>query len=237
MLYTIVLNKSGVGSLPGLPNVSIPKKAMVKFFCTCMLICLGSLFSAVTIQAQSGAINNNWYRGSIILTEGDSLTGDIHYDLQNNLVQVNAGNAIKAYSARQVWSFSFYDPDLMTDRRFYALPYKMESNYKAPVLFELLTEGEVSLLAREKLVTENVPQWGYGGPGNYSYLRSRIRRDYFLGFANGNIRSYDGSKKDLLYLLKDKSGEVKKFANSNRLRFDDKRDLVQIINYYNSLKK
>jgi hypothetical protein len=190
-----------------------------------------------SVYAQSGAINDNWYRGSLILADGDSLTGDIHYDLQNNLVQINAGNSIKAYSARQIWSFSFYDPDMMTDRQFFALPYTVESNYKAPVLFELLTEGDVSLLARERLVTENVPQYGYGGFGNSSSLRTRIRRDYFLGFANGNIRSYDGSRKDLLYLLRDKSGEVKKFINAHRFRYDDKRDLVQIINYYNSLKK
>lgn len=187
--------------------------------------------------AQAGAGNDNWYRGSLILVEGDSLRGDIHYDLQNNLVQINAGNAIKAYSARQIWAFTFYDPDMMTDRQFYALPYSVESNYKAPVLFELLTEGDVSLLARERLVTENVPQYGYGGFGNYSYLRTRIRRDHFMGFANGTIRNYDGTKKDLLYLLRDKSNEVKKFINAHRFRFDDTRDLIQILNYYNSLKK
>jgi hypothetical protein len=213
---------------------AIPK---VKYVLLGLFTCLWVLSGTGAVQAQSAAMSDAWYRGKIILAEGDSLSGDIHYDLQNNLVQVNAGNSIKAYSARQVWSFSFYDPDMMADRRFYALPYKVESNYKAPVLFELLSEGEVSLLAREKLVTENVPQYGYGGLGNYSYLRTRIRRDYFLGFANGNIKNYDGTKKDLLYLLKDKSSEIKRFANANRLRYDDMRDLIQIINYYNSLKK
>jgi hypothetical protein len=238
MLYSVV-NKSGSGVclLSGMAGMGKDTTANITYIRFCLLLWLCLPMNINRVQAQAAAINDNWYRGSVILAEGDTLIGDLHYDLQNNLVQVNARNSIKAYSARQVWSFSFYDPDLMTDRQFYSLPYTVESNYKAPVLFELLSEGEVSLLSRERLVTENVPQYGYGGFGNYSYLRTRIRRDYFLGFASGNIKSYSGAKKDLLYLLKDKSGEVKKFANAHRLRYDDKRDLIQIINYYNSIKK
>jgi hypothetical protein len=233
-----VFHKSAAGLPLAVYSAGICKQLMAGIYTrACLLVGISLVLFTYTVQAQPGAINDNWYRGKVVLTEGDSLAGELQYDLQNNLVQVNAGNAIKAYSARQIWSFSFYDPDLMSDRQFYSLPYKMESNYKAPVLFELLTEGEVSLLARERLVTENVPQYGYGGFGNYSYLRTRIRRDYFLGFANGNIKSYSGAKKDLLYLLKDKSGEVKKFANDHRFRFDDKRDLIQIVDYYNFLKK
>ena len=239
MQYSFFITSIRAGLASFLPGTHLGKQTgltLYRYACF-WFVCLGVVVSASAVQAQSAAFSDTWYRGSVILTEGDSLSGDIHYDLQNNLLQINAGNALKAYSARQIWSFSFYDPDMMTDRHFYALPYSVEANYKAPVLFELLSEGEVSLLSREKLVTENVPQYGYGGFGNYSYLRTRLRRDYFLGFANGNIKSYDGTKRDLLYLLKDKSSEVKKFANTNRLRYDDKGDLIQIINYYNSLKK
>lgn len=182
-------------------------------------------------------LNDNWYRGTVVLAEGDSVSGDLHYDLQNDLVQINTNDGVKAFSARQLWSFSFHDPDRMIERQFYAIPYAIESNYKVPILFELLTEGEVSLLAREKLVTENVPQYGYGGYGAYSYTRTRLSRDYFFGFANGTVKRYDGSKKDFYYLLKDKSNELKRFANENRLRYDDPRDLIQLLNYYNSLKK
>ncbi len=202
----------------------------------CLLSCV-LFFARISVSvAQNTAINNNWYRGTVILAEGDSLGGELQYDLQNDLVQINTGGSIKAYSARQLWSFSFYDPDRMADRRFYAIPYSVEANYKVPVLFEIFTEGEVSLLAREKLVTENIPRYGYGGYGTYAY-RTRLAHDYYFGFANGTIKRYDGSKKDLLYLLKDKSGEIKRFVNENRVRYDDPRDLVEIINYYNSLKQ
>ncbi len=209
---------------------------------TCGLLMCVLVFLHTSVSfSQNRLINDNWYRGTVILAEGDSLSGDLQYDLQNDLLQINNGGSIKAYSARQLWSFSFYDPDRMADRRFFAIPYSVESNYKVPILFEIFTEGEVSLLAREKLVTENIPQYGYGGYGGlgrygpYAY-RTRIAHDYFFGFADGRIKRFDGSKKDLLFLLKDKSGEMKKLLNRNRFRYDDPRDLVQIINYYNSLK-
>ena len=42
--------------------------------------------------------------------------------------------------------------------------------------------------------------------------------------------------KVIAYKSKDKSNEIKKFVNENRLRYNDKYDLIQIINYYNSIK-
>jgi hypothetical protein len=123
----------------------------------------------------------------------------------------------------------------MMDRRFFALPYAVESSYKVPMLFELLTEGKVSLLAREKLVTENIPQYSYW-TNNMYYTRTRLSQDFFFGFENGRIRRYDGSKRDFYYLIKDKASDIKRFVSENRLRYSDRYDLIQIINYYNSIK-
>ncbi|QHT67064.1 hypothetical protein GXP67_10595 [Rhodocytophaga rosea] len=187
------------------------------------------------VYAQTDGYRDIWYKGTLVLAEGDTLDGDIHYELQSDLVQINTDNTIKTYSARQIWSFQVYDPDMMTDRRFFALPYAVESSYKVPMLFELLTEGNVSLLAREKLVTENIPQYSYWSSSRY-YTRTRLSNDFFFGFENGRIRRYDGSKRDFFYLIKEKSGDVKKFVSENRLRYSDKYDLIQIINYYNSIK-
>ena len=186
------------------------------------------------VQAQTSAFRDIWYKGTLILTEGDTLSGAIHYEIENDLVQIDISSSVKTYSARQIWSFRIQDPDIKAERVFFALPYNVEGSYKVPMLFELLTEGEVSLLAREKLVTESIPQYNYWG-NNY-YTRTRLSSDYFFGFANGKIRRYDGSKKDFFYLIKDKSSELKKFVNENRLRYNDIYDLVQIIDYYNSLK-
>lgn len=187
------------------------------------------------LHAQNNGFTDAWYRGTLILAEGDTLTGDIHYELESDLVQISTNNTLKTYSARQIWSFQVYDPDLMADRRFFVLPYTRESSYKVPVLFELLTEGDISLLAREKLVTENIPRYNYWTNNQYYYTRTRLSNDYFFGFANGNIRRYDGSKQDFFYLVKDKSGDIKNFVKANKLRYDDKHDLIQIINFYNSI--
>ncbi len=196
---------------------------------------MGCLFLNTAAVAQRNAFRDNWYKGSLILSSGDTLSGLIHFELNNNLVQINLDETVKAYSARQIWSYQIYDPDLMADRHFYALEYQVEPNYKTPVIFEMLAVGEISLLAREKLVTESVPQYDYWGNSRYFYTRNRLSHDFYFGFANGRIRKYEGTKRDFFYLIKDKSGEMKKFIKENRLRYNDVYDLIQIINYYNSL--
>jgi hypothetical protein len=197
---------------------------------------IGCIFLHTAAFAQRNAFRDNWYKGSLILSSGDTLSGLIHFELNNDLVQINLNETVKTYSARQIWSYQIYDPDMMADRHFYALEYQVEPNYKIPVLFEVLVVGDVSLLAREKLVTESVPQYDYWGNGRYLYTRNRLSHDLYFGFANGKIRKYGGTKKDFFYLIKDRSGEMKKFIKENRLRYNDVFDMVQIIDYYNSLK-
>lgn len=200
----------------------------------CLVTCCILLFTPV--DAQRNAWRDNWYRGTLVLTTGDTLSGDIHFELDNDLVQISLSETVKTYSARQIWSYQIYDPNLMADRQFYALEYQVEPNYKVPVLFELLAVGEVNLLAREKLVTENVPQYDYWGNSRYYYTRNRLSHDFYFGFPNGKIRKYGGTKRDFYYLIKDNTGEMKKFIRENRLRYNDMYDLIQMINYYNSLK-
>jgi hypothetical protein len=208
----------------------------IKLFTVVCLLCSGLVLQASTGWAQMVSPQNVWYEGFVILESGDTLAGNINYDLQNNLVQLQTRDGMKAYSARQLWSYQFYDPDFLIDRHFFALPYTVSANYKAPVLFELLAEGPVTLLVRESIVAENLPQYNYWTNRNYFYTHYRLKHDFYFGFENGNIRQYTGAKKDFFYLIRDKSGEIKRFAKQNRLKYNDKRDLIQIISYYNSLK-
>src|SRR3712207_4520510 len=72
-----------------------------------LMICIAIFVNTPQLFAQN-RLNDNWYRGTVVLAEGDSISGDLHYDLQNDLVQINTNDGVKAFSARQVWSFSFH---------------------------------------------------------------------------------------------------------------------------------
>jgi hypothetical protein len=199
------------------------------------LLCLWiGLLNIYAFFGQTSVTQNEWQKGELVLTEGDTLVGEISFQLQNNMVQIQVDNTVKTFSARQVHHFQVRGAE--SYHLYYALPFAVESNYKVPVLFELLLEGPISLLCREKVVQESISVYDYYSRTNYYYPRTRIIQNFYFGFVNGNIKQYMGSKQDLFYLLKDHQSEVKKFIQESRLRYDNRNDLTDIISFYNSLQ-
>lgn len=173
-----------------------------------------------------------WHEGKIVLLEGDTLRGSVKYDLQQDLVQYGVANErTTAYSARKVLFFEIFDTSVRKYRQFFALPFTTTAGYKAPVFFELLEEGKMTLLSRESVEyrTYNSPYY----MGSYSRL-VLVYKYYFLD-DTGNISEFAGNKNDLLNMMKAKSDEVEKYIKTNKLRYDDKYDFARIIAYYNSL--
>ncbi|HEY3403386.1 MAG TPA: hypothetical protein VGK59_08375 [Ohtaekwangia sp.] len=195
---------------------------------TMLLVLMCSCFIA---EAQEWP-SELWHEGRIVLLEGDTLKGLVKYDLQQDILQLNANNRkVEAYSARKVLFFEIFDKTVSRYRQFYALPYTNQSGYKAPIFFELLEEGKMTLLARESLEYRTYSSPYYAG----SYSRLILVYKYFFLHEDGAIESFAGSKNDLLDLMGKQGDDVEKFIKSNRLKFDDKYDLAKIVAYYNSL--
>jgi hypothetical protein len=173
-----------------------------------------------------------WHEGKVVLLEGDTLRGNIKYDLQQDLIQYNVANQnTTAFSARKVLFFEIFDTSVRRYRQFFALPFSSVSGYRAPVFFELLEEGKMTLLSRESVEyrTYNSPYY----MGSYSRL-VLVYKYYFLD-EKGNINEFTGNKSDLLELMNKKQDEVEKYIKANKLRYDDKYDFARIVAYYNSL--
>lgn len=173
-----------------------------------------------------------WHEGKIVLVEGDTLKGLIKYDLQQDLIQYNLNDTrTEAYSARKVLFFEIFDTSVRRYRQFFALPYSTANSYRAPVFFELLEEGKLTLLSRESIEyrTYNSPYY------LSSYSRQVLVYKYFFLEENGNISEFSGNKSDLLNLMGKKSDEVEKYIKANRLKYDDKYDFARIVAYYNSI--
>jgi hypothetical protein len=173
-----------------------------------------------------------WHEGKIILLEGDTLKGNVKYDLQQDLVQYGiADQRTTAYSARKVLFFEIFDTSVRKYRQFFALPFTTTSGYKAPVFFELLEEGKMTLLSRESVEYRTYSSPYYMG----SYSRLVLVYKYYFLDEKGNISEFTGNKNDLLDLMNKKSDEVEKYIKANKLKFDDKYDFARIVAYYNSL--
>lgn len=189
--------------------------------------------SAWPVLAQQFAFEF-WHEGKIVLDSGDTLKGAIKYDMQSDLLQYQADNKNQSFSARNALFFEIFDVTIKQYRQFYSLPYTVSEGYKAPVFFELLTEGKITLLCREALEyrTYSSSFYYYG-----SNTRLVMVYRYFFLQETGNITEFIGKKNDWLNLMDKRSDEVERYAKTNRFAFDDKYELVKIINYYNTFFK
>lgn len=177
-----------------------------------------------------------WHEGKVVLIEGDTLVGQVKYNLETDLVQFTRDRrTIKTFTARKLLFFEIFDSLSNTYRQFYALPYSIRNNYKAPVIFEVHLQGtELSMLSREK-IEHQVSNYPYSMSGTYS--RMVLVYTYYLLKPDGSISQVTSKKKDLIWIMNKKSGEMKKFIKANRIRPDRRADLIKAVAYYNSLFK
>jgi hypothetical protein len=194
------------------------------------LLFLFLLFLAVAANGQQFSFEY-WHNGYLVLEGGDTLKGSIKYNLQTDLIQMQANNHLETYTARKVVFFEIFDALFKDYRKFYSLPFSSTGGYRAPVFFELLTEGKMTLLTREVLEYKTYSSFYYYG----SYQRLVLVNKYFLLDDRGEIKEFVGKKNDWLYAMGNHGEEVQKFAKGNKLDFDEKKDLTKIVEYYNSL--
>lgn len=173
-----------------------------------------------------------WHEGKVVLESGDTLRGQVKYDLQQDLIQYKAGQSVaEALTARKVIYFEIFDNTVRKYRQFFSLPYSTTTNYKAPVFFELLRDGKITLLCRELLEYKTFSSPYMVG----SYTRLVLTNKYFFLKENGDITEFDGKKATLLAMMGKRGDDVEKFVKMNRLKYDEKYDLARIIEYYNTL--
>jgi hypothetical protein len=211
------------------------KKSQKVYLCTAYVVSISFLLFLFFLSTCSIAQQwpfEFWHEGKIMLESGDTLKGRVKYDMQQDIIQFNIPNqTAEAYSARKILSFEIFDNTVRRYRLFFSLPYASNTNYKAPIFFELLEEGKMTLLAREALEYRTYNNAYFVG----SYTRLVLVNKYFFLKENGNIEEFLGKKNDLLEMMGKKAETVEKFIKVNRLQFDEKYDLIKIVDYYNSL--
>jgi hypothetical protein len=176
-----------------------------------------------------------WHEGKMVLEKGDTLKGHLKYDLQTDILQLQVNGKNESFTARKVLYFEIFDQTVKRYRQFYSLPFALNGAYKAPVFFELLEEGKITLLCREALEYRTVNSSFYFYPSAYTRLVLVYR--YYLLEESGKINEFIDKKSNWLSLMGNRADEVEKFAKDNRLHFDDKEELIKIIAFYNSLNR
>lgn len=185
-----------------------------------------------------------WHNGKVFLASGEVLMGEVKYDLENNIVNVK-NESIETLGAVAISHFEIFDEYYGGIRTFYTLPYASTSDYKVPMFFEVLVEGEeVTLLCREYITVDNRGMNGWGMRGMYMGPMwgppmmgfNRLAFEYYF-LSDKDIYKYSQKKRELFEIMDDKSSEVRLYMRKNRLSHDKRGDLLRITSYYNQLKK
>ena len=173
-----------------------------------------------------------WHEGKIVLDVGDTVRGKIKYSIDQDIIQLESNAKLQSFTARKIVFFEIFDALTGRYRQFYSIPFSLNGSYKSPTFFELLTEGKLTLLAREALEnqTTNTGFYGYGG-----YNRIVLVNKYYTVNDKGDIQAFSGKRNDLMLIMRSREDEIKRFMKANRLDTDRTSDLVRIFAYYNTL--
>ena len=213
------------------------KSIKIKVFLIALL-----LIGANAAFAQNQFPSQIFHKGNIYGMDGQVYSGQVKYDLVNNLVQLQ-DQAIATFTASNVSNFEVFDEVFGGVRKFFSLPYSLNGDYETPIFFEVLTEGDnIALLCREYIATDSRnmgamnsmgmnPFWG--PPTMIGY---RLAFNYYF-FKDGSIEKYSLKKKDLFDMLSGHDEEISLFMRKNRLEYDKRGDLLRITAYYNELNK
>lgn len=199
------------------------------------LIIFLTLFFAVSDGSAQNFPSELLHDGELVLLNGDTLKGQIKYNLENDLIQMVINKTVQTYSARKILYFSIYDKTVDMHRNFYSIPFEIQPNYKIPILFEVLYEGKLSLLAREAIVTETVPQYSYMYRSSVNMTRTKLDYEYYFLDEKGKFVKYNNKKFEIYEVMKRKEPQIKQYIKKNKLKIDSRRDLVRITAYYNAL--
>jgi len=172
-----------------------------------------------------------WHAGKVVLDSGDTLQGLVKYD-PHDLLQVKHQNQLESFSPKKVTAFEIFDQSCKQKRIFYSLPYALGGDYKSPVFFEVMSQGRITLLAREAISVTTISTAHIGYPPR---RRRVVEIKYFLLKENGEIEPFHATRDSWLELTSSKMAQVQIFVTTHKLDLDEKYDIKRIIDYYNSL--
>lgn len=170
-----------------------------------------------------------WNTGSVLLSDGSVLEGSISHNIKRDIVQIQSKDTTRILAAHQILAFEIYKSPLRFSRsnpnrevnstKFLSLPYGTKNGYARPKLFEVIKEGNTSLLRR----------WAYG-------TRSSDRKLY-LKNSKGEITQIKKRRGQVIESFDGMHDELRAFAKRERLDMYKIGDVLRLVAEYNRLQE
>ena len=177
----------------------------------------------------------NWNIGKIYLNSGQILLNfPIRYDVENNRVEIRAGNTIKVCEWSQYSKFEWMDQELNDSVYFYNSSHFIYQDGTPPIgALRILYNGETKVFAKPyvKILNSNYAPTVDIGDRDHKM----VHRDAYAILYNGFIMEFK-NKKELLDIIENKTDLLKNYMKKNSLKATKGEDLVQAMVYYDRIK-
>lgn len=202
----------------------------------CILIFSLSFFFIFKAQASINFSTLEWYKGAIVLSSHDVVTGDVSYNPTYDVVLHRSEGKMQTFTASQVNYFHIINKHTGQMRRFVALPHQSSLNflYERNYFFEILLSGEVTFLRKTN------KNRGFIHHAQKSAKLSRLNLDnlcynYYMLHNEALVR-VKNFEKDALPLLTHADGIHEYIEARNIKKFTPRNQLV-VIHFYNIMHK
>jgi len=175
------------------------------------------LLLSVIASSQDMSTEYDWYKGILITKNGDTIYGRLKYDRPRKVVILKDSSSFKGYSSRNIEFFRVLDTEFGLVRTYSSVTYFTETGFQTSEFFELVINGEVTVLR------EGVK--GKFNEVNYTYFALIDDRLYPL-------RNF---QKRLFPDLVEQQPELREHTKENHLNPKKKLDRLIIIDLYNAL--
>ena len=164
-----------------------------------------------------------WYSGSVVLESREVLVGEIALEKNHDLILFRKNNHVDVLPAHKIESVQFYDERANINRKFISL---QETNlvWKVYRLYEVVVPGDVIVLRKEKALA--TPKKSNA----HDFI-------YVVRYANENFDLKSFRTKVYPTIGKDGGLLLSMFMLDNHLNPNKSANAIQIIKYYNQLKR
>ncbi|MDN5213516.1 hypothetical protein QQ020_15705 [Fulvivirgaceae bacterium BMA12] len=175
---------------------------------------------------------DDWHQGQIEMIDGRSVKSPLmRFDVENNNLEIRFGGKVRVLSGRKVKEFFL----ISGDRKTYFIDAGSYSIENAPMygFFEVLVNGKNKLFSRTSIT---IKQANYNVALDMGSEQNEIVKvETLYMFADDQLHKLTKSKKKTLSLFDSKSKQVEQFSKTKRLGYKKKEDLIEIVNYYNTI--
>lgn len=180
-------------------------------------------------------LNPDWNRTTFLLYDEDKMIEGYpaRYEIDQDQFEIQVGAGIKLLNGKSVRSFVWVDSLTRSPHYFVnAKDFKNENNIPLTGFFEVLTEGDLTLLSRTDLV---VKKPNYNDKLDVGSRDERIlKKTKFYFTEGGKIKELATTRKKLLPVFGEYATAMEEFIRKNELSLNEPDHLKAIFENYNA---